>query len=430
MRGHTKLRRGWVFAASLACVLGVSSPSSGSECDSITKGFTPLSDLGAGAYLGFPGGLYAGGSNVPPFAHFTAGVARGHQIEPLDSLGAPDAQNGWIVVLSIGMCNTSQEYATFLNLANGYAGKNPRVRFLNGAEGGATALRISNPSDAIWTNIDSKLSSQGLTAAQVQAVWLKEANASPTGGFPQHAQTMQGQLAAVMQIVHDRYPNAPLCYVSSRIYAGYASSLLNPEPYAYESGFAVKWLIEDQIDGDPALNFDAAAGPVEAPWIGWGPYLWADGLVPRSDGLTWVCSDFAADGTHPAATARAKVASALLDFFTSDPTAKPWFLVNTTGSDNGGGDAITVFPAQPNPFASHTAVVVELAQSRPVRVEVVTPLGRRLKTLADAALIPGSWRFEWDGTDSTGRPVGSGVYFLRVRSAQDVEKVMKLTLLR
>jgi len=57
----------------------------------------------------------------------------------------------------------------------------------------------------------------------------------------------------------------------SRIYAGYASSTLNPEPYAYENAFAIKRVIAQQLSGDPALNYDAASGPVVAPWLSWGP---------------------------------------------------------------------------------------------------------------------------------------------------------------
>ena len=41
---------------------------------------------------------------------------------------------------------------------------------------------------------------------------------------------------------------------------------LNPEPYAFESAFAVRWLIGRQLDGKEGLNFDAAKGPVRAPW--------------------------------------------------------------------------------------------------------------------------------------------------------------------
>lgn len=429
MRRLARLHRATLLATAL--VLGTMRSAFAAECDSISKGFTPLEDLAAGTYQGFEAGLYPGGAGAPPFAHFTAGVTRAHQIEPLDAAGAPDAQNGWIVLLSIGMSNTSQEFGAFLNLANGYAGKNPRLRLVNGAQGGATALRISNPNDVFWSNIDVMLANANLTAAQVQAIWLKEANAAPTEGFPQHAVTLQGQLATVLGILHDRYPNARLCYLSSRIYAGYASTALNPEPYAYESGFAVKWLVEAQIHGDPALNFDAALGPVEAPWIAWGPYMWADGLVPRSDGLTWACGDFAADGTHPSEIGRAKVADQLLAFFTTDATARPWFLANPTAVGEGpAGDGIALHAALPNPFRSRTAIRIDLARARPVVIEIVTPAGRRLATLADATLGPGTWRFEWDGADAAGRPVGAGVYFLRLRSLPDLETVRKLTLLR
>jgi hypothetical protein len=114
--------------------------------------------------------------------------------------------------------------------------------------------------------------------------------------------------------------------LSSRTYAGYARIPLNPEPYAYESGFAVKWLTEEQMKGDPALNYDSARGAIKAPWLSWGPYLWANGLTSRADDLFYEESDFASDGTHPSASGRRKVADQLLRFFKTDPTTKPWFL--------------------------------------------------------------------------------------------------------
>ncbi|MBX6313478.1 MAG: hypothetical protein IRY99_11265, partial [Isosphaeraceae bacterium] len=129
------------------------------------------------------------------------------------------------------------------------------------------------------------------------------------------------------QIAKERFPNLRIAYLSSRTYGGYASTPLNPEPYAYQSGFAVKWLIEKQIEGAPELNYDPERGPVKAPWLSWGPYLWADGVKPRADGLSYIRSDFAGDGTHPAPNgAREKVARLLLDFLKTDPTARPWFL--------------------------------------------------------------------------------------------------------
>src|SRR5437867_10806908 len=98
-----------------------------------------------------------------------------------------------------------------------------------------------------------------------------------------------------------RFPNLQMVYLSSRTYGGFATTPLNPEPYAYESGFAVKWAIQEQIEGRPRtrLNPVQALGPVLAPWMAWGPYLWANDGKDRGDGLTWVREDFGPDGTHP-----------------------------------------------------------------------------------------------------------------------------------
>jgi hypothetical protein len=229
------------------------------------------------------------------------------------------------------MSNTTQEFSTFKALADLDPDKNQKLVIVDGAQGGMTARTITNPDDprmqVFWETVDSRLAAAEVTARPVQVVWLKEADARPTTGFPGHSLTLQSELEAVTHLLKERFPNLRLTYCSSRIYAGYASSNLNPEPYAYESGFAVKWLIEKQINGSPDLNFDPSHGEVTAPWLSWGPYLWADGLNPRSDGLTWSCSDYANDGTHPApGGARDKVARMLLEFFKTDSTASGWFL--------------------------------------------------------------------------------------------------------
>jgi hypothetical protein len=92
---------------------------------------------------------------------------------------------------------------------------------------------------------------------------------------------------------------------------------LSPEPIAYESAFAVKWLIEERIK-NPSPDRSI-------PWVSWGPYLWADGLTPRSDGLIWERSDFETDGVHMSPQGALKVATILLEFFQKDTAAKRWF---------------------------------------------------------------------------------------------------------
>jgi hypothetical protein len=141
----------------------------------------------------------------------------------------------------------------------------------------------------------------------------RQDNKSP-GDFPKHAEELRGHVLASLGIARKRMPNLRIAYLSSRIYAGYAATPLNPEPYACESALAVRRLILDQAKGDAALNWDPSRGDVRAPLLLWGPYLWADGTTPRkSDGLVWNREDLAPDGTHPSpASGRDKVAGLLL----------------------------------------------------------------------------------------------------------------------
>ena len=123
------------------------------------------------------------------------------------------------------------------------------------------------------------------------------------------------------------FPNLQIAYLSSRIYGGHSGSPLNPEPYAYESAFPVRWLIQDQMAGKPELHYTTTAQqPAVAPLLLWGPYLWADGVTPRqTDQLTWPREDLGPDGTHPSQSGRDKVARLLLDFFAQDSLAQSWF---------------------------------------------------------------------------------------------------------
>lgn len=301
-----------------------------SLCDSTSKGLVPLTEL-SGMYNGFPGGLYPGGLNIPPTAHDSAGSAIALSFLPLDSFGVVNPITGVWVLLSVGMSNTTQEFTQFITDIAGDTTLNPKLRVVDGAQGGQTAARIKYDTAAFWSVVMSRLATRGLSAKQVQAIWLKEANAGPTQEFPTASTILRNDLMEDIRVAARKFPNLKQIFLSSRIYAGYASTTLNPEPYAYESGFAVRWVIEAQIVGNDSLNFIPDSGTVNAPWLGWGPYLWGDGMTPRvSDGLQWLCDDFNTDGTHPGATGRQKVSALLESFFRSSPHSIPWFL-KTTG---------------------------------------------------------------------------------------------------
>ena len=386
------------------------------DCTRDSTGMVPLIDLGSGTYFGFEGGLYAGGSNQRPPAHEAAGLSIAQSIGPLDTLGLPDP-SGRVVLISIGMSNATQEFSTFVPKAMADPLKKPNVLVVDCAVGGQSADRIKTPTAAYWDSVATRLRRAGSSPLQAQAVWVKEANAGPRGGFPASAESLQWNLAAIVRIIKQKLPNVRLCYFTSRIYAGYATSTLNPEPYAYESGFAVKWLIDSQIRGD-SLNFDPSRGTVEAPWLSWGPYLWADGLNPRSDGLTWPCSYFQSDGTHPAMGARNLVADTLLAFVEHDPTTTPWW--SGSGASGAPIPASSAAPLSvrvaPNPNGGTPRISFAPRAGESWRLEVFDTAGRRVREIARGVGTGSNLDIRWDGRDASGTRAPQGVYWFRVMS--------------
>jgi hypothetical protein len=302
-----------------------------------TSNLVPLTDLGTGKYQGFEGGLYPGGVNARPARHEAAGLELAKQVRPLEAEGKP-SDDGKIVLLCIGFSNTVQAFSGFMRVAKDDTALNPRLVLVNGAVGGMAAEMVQQAETGrgkqYWDTVDEKLQDAGVSRAQVQVVWIKETNPQQLnhGGFPKYVQDFQAQLANIVRIVHDRFPNVKLAYLTSRTYGGWARPFNgrgpgNSEPWSYESAFAYKWLIQQQLEGDPALNYDPSKGPVKAPWLSWGPYIWANGTTPRSDGFRFALADFMeTDQMHESPTGQVKVGNQLLQFFKTDPTTRPWFV--------------------------------------------------------------------------------------------------------
>lgn len=291
-----------------------------------STGMVPLSDMTAtDRYKNEDGGLYGAGQNTPPAKHQEAARAQLARIRPLNAQGQP-ADEGKIVFISISMSNATQEFTAFKQIADADPRKSPRVTIVDCAQGGQAMAEWVNRAAPAWTQAQRRLSAAGVSAEQVQVAWVKLANKMPQGDLQEHGKKLEQDTQAVLQNARARFPNLRIAYLSSRIYGGYAPGQLNPEPYAYEGAFAVRWLIQRQIQGDAALNFDSARGEVKMPLLLWGPYLWADGVTPRkSDGLTWSRTDLARDGTHPSPDGRQKVAKMILEFCATNPLAAPWF---------------------------------------------------------------------------------------------------------
>ncbi len=329
----------------------------------------PLTDLGADTYTRmdgqiteFTGGLYPDGLNARPPAHEQAGLALAAQITPRNSGGNPDPANGKIGMISIGMSNTSSEFNNFMSLIHQNPETNPALVLVNGAQGGRTSERWTDLEAETWAELKLRLDRANLTPEQVQVAWVKQTQ-TRGGEFPAKAQALQSDLEAIARNLLVHYPNLKIAYFSSRTRSYAYWRGLSPEPAAFETGFAVKWMIEKQINGDPGLNYDPGKGQVTAPYLSWGPYFWIDGANPRSDGRVWLPEDLAEDCTHPSPSGNQKVAAMLLEFFTTDSTATVWFLAGGAASQ----PAVPTSSPQPSetPLPTDPPPPIETSGPRP-----------------------------------------------------------------
>jgi hypothetical protein len=297
-----------------------------------------LPDLGTGSYMGTEGGLYPGGSNVPPPDHEADGLALADGIVPLDANGNPDP-NGKYVLLSIGVSITRTMFAQFQLTEQVDPGLNPNLVIVNGAIDGTDSPNYAKLSDPSWqTILNFYLPYQNVTANQVVAVWMMDPRSQPSGTYPADMAHQESDTISALQNLLIYFPNLKLAYLESMHYGGYATNdpEILPEPYAYETGFAVQDVIADQINGQADLNYNPNNGPVVAPWISWGTYDWANGMLANgnvyadSAGLEWSCSDLGPDGVHASTAGKNKDSALLVNFMKTDETVSPWYLAPST----------------------------------------------------------------------------------------------------
>jgi hypothetical protein len=83
----------------------------------------------------------------------------------------------------------------------------------------------------------------------------------------------------------------------------------------------------------------------------------------------------------------------------------------------------------PNPFNPETVIPFYLPRTTEINLSIYNVLGQKVKTLYQSRLSAGAYTAVWDGMDSNGNRVTSGVYFSRM-TAKDFTAVRKLLLLK
>ena len=101
------------------------------------------------------------------------------------------------------------------------------------AQGGQVVWVTAKPHAVYWEVVDERLKAAGVTRKQVQAAWILQATPGPRAEFPAEVKSLQHYLVQTLHVMHDRFPNLKIAYLSSRTYADgtmYCGSLLSSCP--------------------------------------------------------------------------------------------------------------------------------------------------------------------------------------------------------
>ncbi|MBC7185585.1 MAG: T9SS type A sorting domain-containing protein [Calditrichaeota bacterium] len=180
----------------------------------------------------------------------------------------------------------------------------------------------------------------------------------------------------------------------------------------------------------PRLSFFAQQlgdHPVESRAVAWPPpgqgYDGSDLALLRTDALVpWVEVAPAAGAVPPGAAVSLVVrccaqqdARARLVVTTNAPRQPNFSLPLRVHVAAGGEGLLFVYP---NPSIASATIVLNLQQDCAAgEVAVYDLLGRRVRLVARGPFEAGRHRLSWDGKDSSGRPVPSGVYLVQARLA-------------
>src|SRR5260370_23874731 len=129
------------------------------------------------------------------------GLAR--RIVPLGGEGRESA-GGKIVLMSVGMSNTTMKFQAFQKLAKSDSSLNPRLVIVDGAQGGQVVWVTANPHAIYWDVVDERLAAAGVTRQQVQAAWVLQATPGPTQPWPAEGKDLQRHLGDTLHVLHHR----------------------------------------------------------------------------------------------------------------------------------------------------------------------------------------------------------------------------------
>lgn len=295
----------------------------GKNCQVELTQLIPIPEIKTGYYRTYQGGLFPNGSNLVPTEHLNNLLSKARSIQPITKTGTFE-NTGSIVMIGVGASNPRTEFSAFSNL---FAAKLRKGTFLiNTCIGGQGVQKMNQLSDTYWQQAYKTLEQNGFSKYQVQAAWIETENTgNGDTSFPTAPLALVQDLKQLLGTMKMHFPNLKLCYLSPRAFAGYAGGNENTVgkgllwPRDFYNGWAIKWLIENQIQNKPGYTLN------ELPAISYASYHWSNGSIPRVDGFFLNCNtDLGVDGLHLTSLGEEKVGNLLNLFFMTDTTTQGW----------------------------------------------------------------------------------------------------------
>lgn len=105
-------------------------------------------------------------------------------------------------------------------------------------------------------------------------------------------------------------------------------------------------------------------------------------------------------------------------------------LTNETDQLSGTPFHFTLDQNYPNPFNHSTNIVFSIPVKGNIRLEIFDVLGITMKILADGEFNPGIYYMPWNGKDSEGQEVNSGIYFYRICLNGKIRLTKKMSVMK
>jgi agmatine deiminase len=102
---------------------------------------------------------------------------------------------------------------------------------------------------------------------------------------------------------------------------------------------------------------------------------------------------------------------------------------STATADETPAMALKLEQNHPNPFNPSTTIRFHLPRDGYVTLRIFDATGREIARLVDAVIPMGDYSYDWNGKDSSGKTMNSGVYFYELKTASGVDS-RKMVLLR